>query len=84
MLWREEGSQSTVSVHRAPDGHRTLYLNGLRQATDQPETVADSRLLGTLATALHPAPRTALVVGLGSGATAGAVARISDGDITIV
>ena len=84
VLWREEGPQSTVSVHRAPEGHRILYLDGLHQANDQPGMLATHRAIGTLAMALHPAPRDALVVGLGGGATAGAVARVADAKIRIV
>ncbi len=84
VLWREEGPQSTVSVHRAPEGHRILYLDGLHQANDQPGMLATHRAIGTLAMALHPGPRDALVVGLGGGATAGAVARVSDANIRVV
>jgi spermidine synthase len=84
VLWREEGPQSTVSVHRTPEGNRILYLDGLHQADDQTGMLATHRAIGTLAMALHPAPRNALVVGLGGGATAGAVARIADARITIV
>jgi spermidine synthase len=84
VLWREEGVQSTVSVHRGEDGRRILYLDGLHQANDQPGMLATHRAIGTLAMALHPEPRDALVVGLGGGATAGAVARFSDARITIV
>jgi spermidine synthase len=57
VLWRYEGPQSTVSVHRAPEGHRILYLDGLHQANDQPGMLATHRAIGTLAMALHPAPQ---------------------------
>jgi spermidine synthase len=75
MLWREEGVQTTVSVNRDPDGRRVMYLDGLHQANDSPEMLALHRTIGHLPMLLHPAPSRALVVGLGGGATAGAVAR---------
>jgi spermidine synthase len=75
LLWRQEGVQTTVSVHLRPMGHRTLYLDGLHQANDSAEMVRVHSLIGHLPMALHPAPRRALVIGLGGGATAGAVSR---------
>lgn len=84
LLWREEGVQSTVSVHRAADGARALYLDGLHQANDRPEQVALHRMIGHLPMALHPEPRRVLVVGLGGGVTAGAVARHSAAVVEVV
>jgi len=82
LLWREEGAQSTVSIHQGE--HRVMYLDGLHQANDSPEMLATHRLIGTVAMALHPDARSALVIGLGGGATAGAVAQFSDASIDIV
>ncbi len=75
VLWKEEGLQTSVSVNEGPTGHRVMYLNGLHQANDTPEMVAVHRMIGHLPMLLHPAPSHALVVGLGGGATAGAVAQ---------
>lgn len=84
LLWREEGVQSTVSVHESADGARVLYLDGLHQANDRAEMVAVHRMIGHLPMALHPDPRRALVVGLGGGATAGAVARHGGAAVDVV
>ena len=84
LLWREEGVQSTVSVHQSEDGARVLYLDGLHQANDRAEMVAVHRMIGHLPMALHPDPRRALVVGLGGGATAGAVARHGGATVDVV
>lgn len=72
-LWHEEGAQTTVSIHELTDGTRVMYLDGLPQASNGPETVAYHRLIGALALAVHADPQRALVVGLGGGVTAGAL-----------
>ena len=75
IIWREEGVQTSVSVTSGPDGARTLYLDGLHQANDTVEMVRLHRLIGVLPMALHPNPHRALVIGLGGGATPGAVSQ---------
>jgi spermidine synthase len=75
QLWREEGVQTTASVHRLPNGVQVLYLEGLHQANDSPGMVGVHRLIGHLPMALHHDPKEALVIGLGGGATAGAVSQ---------
>jgi spermidine synthase len=85
LWWREEGAQSTVSVHVRPgSGRQILYLDGLHQANDSPEMVHVHRQIGHLPMALHPNPREALVIGLGAGATAGAVSRHTGTRVTVV
>jgi spermidine synthase len=85
IWWREEGAQSTVSVHVRPGGGRyILYLDGLHQANDSSDMVRVHRQIGHLPMALHPNPREALVIGLGAGATAGAVSRHAGTQVTIV
>ena len=73
-FWREEGAQTAVSVH-ASTFRRSLYLDGLHQANDGPEMVQLHRTIGHLPMVLHPAPKDALVIGLGGGATSGAVSQ---------
>ncbi len=73
-FWREEGVQTAVSVH-ASQFRRSLYLDGLHQANDGPEMVQLHRIIGHLPMVLHPAPAHALVIGLGGGATSGAVSQ---------
>jgi spermidine synthase len=85
IWWREEGAQSTVSVHVRPGGGRhILYLDGLHQANDSSDMVRVHRQIGHLPMALHPDPREALVIGLGAGATAGAVSRHAGTRVTVV
>jgi spermidine synthase len=83
-LWREEGVQATVAIHergRGRDQFRLMLLDGRHQANDNPPTLFVHRRIGQLPVALHPNPRRALVVGLGGGATPGAVAL--DPDLTV-
>jgi spermidine synthase len=73
-FWRDDGVQTAVSVH-ASQFRRSLYLDGLHQANDTPDMVRLHRIIGHLPMVLHPASADALVVGLGGGATAGAVSQ---------
>jgi spermidine synthase len=75
IVWREEGVQTSVSVHRVAGDGVVLYLDGLHQANDTPSMLALHRQIGHLPMVLHHNPRRALVIGLGGGATAGAVSR---------
>jgi spermidine synthase len=80
-LWQEEGVEATVTVHEFGEGsgaRRLMTVNGTHQAgTDYP-TTRTHRWIGHLPMAVHPGARKALVIGLGGGATAGAVS-IHDG-----
>jgi spermidine synthase len=84
MLWREEGVQTTVTVHEQPGGQRVLYMDGLHQANDDPAMVAIHHMIGHMPVALHPSPRDALVIGLGGGATAGAVSRYPGIEVDVI
>jgi spermidine synthase len=76
-LWKEEGVETTVVVHRRP-GELSLTVNGNHEASTGGSMTFVHRRIGHLPMALHPNPRTALVIGLGGGATAGAVS-VHDG-----
>jgi spermidine synthase len=73
ILWREEGVDATVVVHRSGRGELSLTVNGNHQASTGPSMTYDHHRIGHLPMALHPNAREALVIGLGGGATAGAV-----------
>jgi len=84
LLWQDEGAQATVSVHERPDVGPVMYIDGLSQATTSADVVELHRMIGVLPTAVHPDPKTALVVGLGGGATPGAIAAQHGMDVTVV
>ena len=84
IFMRDEGVQTTVSVHVRELGSRQLYLDGLHQASDGREVVRLHRQIGHLPMLLHPDPKRALVIGLGGGATAGAVSLHHTVDVDVV
>ena len=67
----KEGAAGTVSVRRVA-GSLSLAIDGKVDASNAGDMLTQ-RLLGLLPVLLHPAPRDALVIGLGSGVTADAV-----------
>ena len=73
IVWREEGVEATVVVHESASRDLSMTVNGNHQAGTDAVTAYVHRRIGHLPMALHPDPRTALVIGLGGGATAGAV-----------
>ena len=82
-FWRDEGAQTAVSVHASQFQH-VLYLDGLHQANDQPAMVALHRAIGHLPMVLHGAPKDVLVVGMGGGATPGAVSQYPEAKVEVV
>lgn len=84
VLWREEGVQATVSINRESSGTLVMTLEGNHQADDAPAMVSTHRRIGHLPMVIHPEAREALVIGLGGGATAGAVALHSGAEVDVV
>lgn len=82
-FWRHEGAQTAVSV-RATRLQHVMYLDGLHQANDQPAMVKLHRTLGHLPMVLHGEPRDVLVVGMGGGATPGAVSQHAGAQVQVV
>lgn len=84
LLWREEGVEATSAVIVSHSGEVSLTVNGNHQASTGPAMTFVHRAIGHLPMLLHPEARDALVIGLGGGATAGAVS-IHDGvDVDVV
>ena len=82
-FWRHEGAQTAVSV-RASQFQHVLYLDGLHQANDQPDMVRLHRAIGHLPMVLHGNPKDVLVVGMGGGATPGAVSQYPGARIQVI
>jgi len=72
-LFYAEGSATTVVV-REREGHRELWVEGKIEASTQPTDRLHLTLLGALPMALHPDPQRVVIIGLGTGRTAQAVA----------
>lgn len=84
ILMHEEGAQTTVTVFDEPGGSRALYLDGRHQSSDAGSMVFIHRRIGLLPAVLHGNPKRALVVGLGGGATAGALSQVPGLEVDVV
>jgi spermidine synthase len=84
VVFYTEGMQTTVAVHDQASGQRVMYLDGLHQANDSAGMVRLHAEIGHLPMILHPEPRRALVIGLGGGVTAGAVASHASARVDVV
>src|SRR5437867_2140031 len=73
VLFYRDGRSGTVSVGQS-GAHRYLRINGKTEGSTSLD-MPTQHLVGHLPVLLHPAPRDVLVIGLGTGVTAGAVAR---------
>ncbi|MGE5303556.1 MAG: fused MFS/spermidine synthase [Alphaproteobacteria bacterium] len=71
LVFYREGITSTVSVERT-DRNTSLRVNGKVDASDGMDMITQL-MMGHLPMFLHPNPERALVIGLGSGVTAGAM-----------
>jgi spermidine synthase len=74
IVERLEGAGATVSVVQQPDGSRTLHIDNRQPEGSSATRYADARQ-ALLPLLLHPAPRRALFLGLGTGVTARAAAQ---------
>ncbi len=75
LVWVGEGMESTVTIVRRLDsGQQDMYFNSQPQASDAPGMLWFHRLLGHLPMALNRNPQDVLIIGVGGGATASALA----------
>jgi spermidine synthase len=72
VLFYEEGRASTISVVDMTLG-QALLVNGKAVASDSHEDIQLQFLLGHIPLLAHPQPKTALVIGMGTGFTLGSV-----------
>ena len=82
IVFYEEGLTTTVSVGLR-DGILSLRVNGKPDASTAASDMTTQLLLAHLPLLVHPDPRETLVIGLGSGVTAGAALRHPVARLTI-
>jgi spermidine synthase len=70
-LYKGEGLNSSVAVSELPGGIRNFHVSGKVEASTEPQDMRLQRMLGNLPAALHPDPKSVLIVGFGAGVTAG-------------
>lgn len=76
VAFYEENSYGTVIVRGDPSRRDlTLVVNGKPDASSSLDDMTTQILLAHIPALLHPSPKTGLVIGLGSGVTAGSLAR---------
>ena len=81
IVWRREAVQATVSVHQDLRGDHTLHVSGNHQAGGKGSF---HHVIGNLPMIVHPEAREALVIGLGGGATAGALSQHTGVNVDVV
>ena len=84
IVWRREAVQATVSVHEERGGTYTLNVSGNHQASSSGATPRVHQRIGNLPMAVHRDAREALVIGLGGGATAGALSQHTGVSVDVV
>ena len=83
LLYYSDGAASTISVDDT-GGTLSYRSNGETIGSTEPADMASQLLLGHLPMLLHPAPHDVLMLGLGTGIAAAAVARYPVQHIDIV
>jgi len=88
VVFHADGKDASIAVTRefsSIEGRDVLSLriNGKPDASDGRDMITQS-LVGHLPMLLHPAPKDVLVVGLGSGVTAGAASLYPNSNITVI
>jgi spermidine synthase len=83
LLFYKDGINTTLSVDRVGE-YRYYRSNGKTDASTNPHDLAVQVLLGQIPMLLHPNPRDVFDLGLGTGASAAAVARYPVRSIDIV
>jgi spermidine synthase len=84
IVWQREAVQATVSVHQERGGTYTLNVSGNHQASTSGATPRVHQRIGNLPMAVHPDAKHALVIGLGGGATAGALSEHTGVTVDVV
>ncbi len=83
LLYYRDGINTTISVDQTDDV-LVYRSNGKTDASTYPTDTANQFLLGYVPMLRHPAPQDVFILGLGTGMTAGAVARFPVRRIDIV
>ena len=83
IIFHEEGVSATVAVIETPGGHRGLSINGKTDASSY-QDMKTQRVVGHFPLLVHPDPKNALVIGLGSGVTLASVLKHRVQDVHLI
>lgn len=78
MVYFDESTSGTVTVHRAPSGNRVIDINGLNVAGTKFGFLATQKLQAHFPLLSHPDPRSVMQIGFGSGGTCWSISRHPD------
>jgi spermidine synthase len=78
VVWDDDGTESSVALSVKPDGY-AFFVNGKSDGSARGDA-GTQVMLGVLGAILNPQARRALVIGLGTGSTAGWLGAIPDMD----
>jgi spermidine synthase len=70
-LYEGEGLNSSIAVSESEGGIRNFHVSGKVEASTEVHDMRLQRMLGHMSALMHPDPHSVLVVGFGSGVTAG-------------
>jgi spermidine synthase len=84
VLWFREGLETTVTIVRDSRGYRTLYTNSRGQANDEPALVNFHRQVAHLPLLVKPNASKVLIVGLGSGGSAGSILQHDGTQVEVI
>ncbi len=71
ILFQNDGLNASVAVSLGADGARNFHVSGKVEASSSVKDMQLQRMLGTIPLVFHPSPKSVLIVGFGSGVTAG-------------
>jgi len=77
VLFFEEGKNATVAVTETPTV-RSLLVNAHPDGSDSDDDMATQVMLGVIPLTMHPAPRSVLVIGFGTGVSVQSAARLEE------
>jgi spermidine synthase len=78
ILYVGEGMNASIAVSELENGVLNFHVSGKVEASSDPQDMRLQRMLGHIPALLHPKPRSVLVVGCGSGVTAGSFVPYPD------
>lgn len=75
LVYFDESTSGTVTVHRAPSGNRVIDINGLNVAGTKFGFLATQKLQAHFPLLSHPDPKSVMQIGFGSGGTCWSISR---------
>lgn len=72
IIFSGEGFNASIAISERDDGTRAYHSSGRTEAGNDPSNLRVQRMLSHIPALIHPKPKSVLIVGCGTGITAGA------------